>query len=236
MSMTRGDGRARSIRRGAGFTLIEVLIAVVLFVLISGLAFSVYQTYSAALGRQEGWRTYWRPAVAAVETLRADLGACVQPAVEEPSFVLNSEDSSGPFATLHLYTVVPASDPESPDRLEVQRIGYVVRPMGEGTPDRGVLLREARPLVGRETLGIPVTEELVKGIVRFSVQAAGESGWADRWTAGQTEGLPKAVRMILQFEEDGQIRSLESEVVVAAGNLLKAGATKGMPGSTPPRP
>ena len=219
-----------------GFTLIEVLIAIMLFVLMAALALSVYQTFSSNLRRQQAWRERGVPAVAAMEALRRDLACAVEPSgISEPALTVAGEALGGVTqALLICYSVVPAPVAEDPDRVNVERVNYRVQAAPGQDSNACSLVREARVLEGREATGSLVVESVVRGVIRFQLEAWGRGDWVERWPQGTNGGLPPAVHAILTFEEGGQPRRLETEAWIASGQVLGSGAAGRAP-TAPPR-
>lgn len=209
-------------RREAGFTLVELMVSLLIFSMLSAagvalLAFSVRAQGSAnaALGEVAQLRR-----VNAI--LTADLAQAVprpyrdRSGAPQPAFTGNA----GP-GTVALGLIRGGwSNPDGLPRASLQRVEYRL------AADR--LERVAWPHVdGAEPLAPAV---LLTGVTSLSMRYRVAGAWTDSWDIELATALPQAVEIVLDVDRIGAVRQL---FLVGTGSLPKPPAPPAPPASTP---
>jgi len=186
--------------RNKGFTLLEILIAVVLLGILAG---ALYGSYFGVVWARER-------AAAGMES-RRELGATLDLIRREVSsamfnrndkrlrFIVEDRDSFGaPSSTLELTTLSPLAD-LSRGESGIVTVGYR---MTEKDSKR-TLTRQERDMVfsGSDvTAAFPQMER----ISSFLVECYDGSKWVRSWDSAINGALPKAVKVTVQVEEEGR--------------------------------
>ena len=187
-------------RRLRGFTLIEALVALVIFGIIAVLAYrgTTALTGGEAQLAQETGR--WRTLDAVFTRLEADLRQALPRAARhgertEPAWSVASDDSAGNSALLF-----SRAGPEFALEPGVagQRIGYRLRD--------GALEVLFWPQLDNVANSAPVVYALLDGIAGFHVLALAADGrWSDRWPLHPDDDLPRAVKVELRLADGASI-------------------------------
>ena len=198
--------------RAAGFTLLEVLVAVGIFALFSAMAYGSLLRILDTRDRLETERDFWRTLSLSLMRIEDDLAQARPRAVRSPDG----------------FTVLPAFHGQAVDsralgepsleftrggqvvlgdgaRSDMQRVGYQLR---EGTLSRLVWPALDQPVVS-EPRAAPLLEHVEELRVRFYAQPG---GWVNAWPASSQTGaqpandkLPLAVELTLKIEGRGEI-------------------------------
>jgi general secretion pathway protein J len=207
-------------KRCAGFTLLELLIAVAIFALVGAMAYGGLQ---GVLDQQQGteqqsqrladlqkaYRIIQRDLEQLADrSIRNEFGDSVEALVGGSGFN-GVEFSRAGYA-----------NPAGFLRSNIQRVAYV--------PDQESLLRRTWRVLDRAQDSVPDDQVLVEGMQRFSIRfldAADE--WQERWPPPQnlgaavSPGFPKAVEVLLELDDIGTLSWLfqlpENAVVTPAG-------------------
>lgn len=198
----------------AGFTLLEVLIAVALLALLSG---ALYGTYFSVMRGSEATRERTEPlrdARMALDLLRRELSAaCYAKANERLHFVVEDRDLFGSPASILDFTAFTVPRSGSVPSSDVMTVRY--RPVRD-EDERLILSRESRDLyLEAKTLPYPFTGE----IQGFLVECYDGSVWVKSWDTRLNGVLPKAVRVTLQLkgDQEGKPEAFTAIVVPRTG-------------------
>ncbi|MDD5286014.1 MAG: type II secretion system protein GspJ [Desulfuromonadaceae bacterium] len=187
------------ISRNSGFTLLEVLIAVVLLGILSA---ALYGSYFGVIRARES-------ASAGMES-RRELGATLDLIRREVSsalfnrtdkrlrFVVEDRDNFGaPSSTLVLTTLAP---PSMVTRSESGIVDVTYR-IADKDKQR-TLTRQERDLVYLEGK-VPAYPQMEQ-ISSFLVECYDGSKWVKSWDTGINYALPRSVRVTVQVDEGGK--------------------------------
>lgn len=209
-------------RRIHGFTLIEVMVATVIFLLFIGTVYGVYHAANAAMVRAEEQADIQQTGRVLLAQLNAELTSAYQ-SPTAPTCTLVGEDTSGtsdemPEDTLTFLTTAHAA-PSGQPAGDLCQVSYAIARDGEdGTP--GLYLEENfHP--GLEVTDIEPTRRLLSPLVvgmNCKYLAPDADDWAMDWVDQTT--LPIAVRIELTLQPERQ--TAKPIVVVMTANPAMA--------------
>jgi general secretion pathway protein J len=184
------------IRRARGFTLVEVLVALVVLAIVAVLAYRGTAALTSGEAQLAAESARWRTLDAIFTRLEADLRqALPRPARHgarlEAAWSTQPADAAGNTAL-----VFSRAGPEF--ALEPgaagQRIGYRVRD--------GALEVLFWPQLDNLADRAPAAYALVDHVASFRVQALADDGrWSERWPTRSEDRLPRAVRVELVLDD-----------------------------------
>jgi type II secretion system protein J len=190
--------------RRAGFTLIEIMIAITIFALVMA---AIYSTWSAVLrGSRVGMKAageVQRMRVS-VRALEEAIGSAVM-YVDNARYYTFATDTSGNAAYISLVARLPQSFPGSGmfGDQELRRVCFYVQ-------DGNLMLRQAPILEATKKIGKPYEIALAPNVTLFDMEFY--DGMANKWYAEwmSTNQLPKMVRIALSFSPTTQGRRPEN--------------------------
>jgi prepilin-type N-terminal cleavage/methylation domain-containing protein len=193
-----------------GFTLLETLVALGITALVLGaLGGAVLRAATAraratdVAGRGAVTRTLLLRLVAELEAARAPLPGDAEGAER---LVVDADDPTGPWSTLHLATAVRSLPATRAPASDVRALAYHVEP-DAARPGVGTLVR-ADDLPGAAVSpALPVLD----GVRRFRIRCFDGNAWRSTWGAPR---LPRAVEVILGVD-DGRGGVEELAITVA---------------------
>jgi general secretion pathway protein J len=186
--------------RRAGFTLVEVLVALAVFALLSAGAVGVMQ---AAIGARDS-AAERTSTLAGLQRLRGALAADLAQAAARATrdfagapaafaFVLaDPGDGSRPFL------ILTRRGWENPDGAPRASLQYVEYRLIEGRLERAVR-------AGLDGAPLEPPQVLARGVRAAAVSALGGGGWLPAWASANLEPLPRAVRIDLELEGLGAV-------------------------------
>ncbi|MGD9781557.1 MAG: prepilin-type N-terminal cleavage/methylation domain-containing protein [Kiritimatiellia bacterium] len=227
--------------RCAGFTLVELLLALVLGALVAAilalLAHGLLFAGEAQSRRLQGPFA----ARAALRAMSRELACAFPPPVADlvPLQLATSTEPGQPDVWLSFYAPVPA-EPRSARFYDVEQVSYAVRADGQGVRE---LLRVSAPCSGPRT-NAPATNLLLRGRFTLAVEALAGGVALPEWpppiSGDDKPGLPTSVRLSLAFPGEDPIRT---ETLVQAASGIRspierepAGPNESGPPPPPPHP
>lgn len=194
-----GRWRLSGISRNNGFTLLEILIAVVLLGILSAALYGSYFGVTRARDRASAGMESRRELGATLDLIRREVSSALfNRSDKRLRFVVEDRDNFGtPSSTLVLTTLAP---PAGQSRSESGIVAVTYR-MVEKDKKR-TLTRQERDLFSEES-AIPAYPQMEQ-ISAFLVECHDGSKWVKSWDTATNGGLPKSVRVTVQVEEEGK--------------------------------
>lgn len=184
----------------SGFTLLEVLVALVLLVILSG---ALYGTYFSLMRGRETAVTKMderRELAATLDQLRRELAAAfytrqISPPNLQLHFVVEDRDFFGkPASTLDFTAVAPPRGGSLPESDQVQ---IIYKPVEK--EQKLELTRQAKDrYVAGEAIPYPQMGALEGFLVECSTDG---TKWVRSWDTALNNGLPRYVRVTLRLKE-----------------------------------
>jgi len=173
-----------------GFTLLELLVALVLLAILSG---ALYGTYFSVMRGSEAARERTEPlrdVRAALDLLRRELAAAYfDSANKRLHFVVEDRDVFGKPASILDFTAFTVPRSGSVPSSDVMAVRY--KPV-EREAQQLILSRQTQDLyLDTKPLPYPLTEQ----IEGFLVECYDGTQWVKSWDSTLNAGLPKAVRV-----------------------------------------
>jgi general secretion pathway protein J len=196
-----GRWRLSDSSRNSGFTLLEVLIAVVLLGVLSAALYGSYFGVLKARDRASSGMESRRELGATLDRIRREVSSAQfnRTDTQHPlKFVVEDRDNFGiPASTLELTTLAPPGQNRSESGVVV-----VTYRMSE-KDNKSILTLQERDLFSEETT-IPAFPQMEQ-ISSFLVECSSDgSKWVKTWDS-TNQGLPRFVRVTVQVEEEGKL-------------------------------
>jgi general secretion pathway protein J len=190
----RGRRRAAS----AGFTLVEMLVAVAIFAIASALAFGGLSALTRARSQLDAQNERLGRLQFAVGLIERDLRSAVARGVRD-AYGAPLPPLLGASGRIELSRLGQANALALP-RAAIERVGYRL--------EAATLRRDRYAVLDRVPSSLPLTDALLDRVESIEWRYVGNDGrevsqWPPR-TAAQT--LPRAVLLILRLEDYGEIR------------------------------
>lgn len=187
-------------KRPAGFTLIEVLIAVSLTAIVLTSIYGVFTSVFSARERVNAESESSQIGRVLFERLGRELRGAWVPTTGAKFFLATTDRDGRPelrFATAS--TTLTATG-----RGGIAALRYGLQPMPEGPADRLYLIRSEEPYHLRDRLdagSYPLSGNVKSVTWRFY----GGNGWVESWSAAQSNSLPQLVEMtVILLDKDNR--------------------------------
>ena len=191
--------RLFAIFKNKGFTLLEVLIAIVLLGILSAALYGSYFGVLRARERASSGMESRRELGATLDLIRREVSSAMfYRSDKRLRFVVEDRDKFGvPSSTLDMTTLTP---PNGDSRSESGIVTVTYRMVEKNK--KFTLVRQERDLFSEETI-IPAYPQMEQ-ISAFLVECYDGSKWVKSWDTAINGTLPKGVRVTLQVEEEGK--------------------------------
>lgn len=187
--------------RQRGFTLVEMLVALTIFALMSVLAYRGLTAVLETRAHLTDDNRRWRDIALTLAQLEQDLGQAVNRPLRDngdlllPALVGNPQPV-GDDAQLSLSRMGMAW--HTGVLADVQRHGYR---LNDGTLEQLVW-----PVLDRAPRSEPVVHRLLERVSRFELRYLDGSGnWQPRWPLPGMPALPAALEVVLEFDHGGVV-------------------------------
>ncbi|WP_269078667.1 type II secretion system protein GspJ [Geobacter pickeringii] len=192
-----GISRSRTTagRGHGGFTLLEMLVALLLLVIVAGALYSSYFSVVRARERTAEGTEERRALQGTLDRLHREIDAAFYQSGDKRSrFVVEDRDSYGkPASTLELVTVAPPAADERP-ASDLVAVKYTIKEK-DGTL---TLAREAADIYS-SMKAIPYPQ--MESLQSFLVECDDGSQWVRSWDTALNPKLPKRVRITLAYRD-----------------------------------
>ncbi|MHB1528669.1 MAG: type II secretion system minor pseudopilin GspJ [Acidiferrobacteraceae bacterium] len=194
-------------RRARGFTLLELLVAVAIFAVVSALAFEGLSQALKARRRLDHERRFWQGLAITFSELKQDLAQARPRPVRNaagmmvPAFIGLPAGETADHGSVLQFTRGGAFPVRHGPASTLERVGYEVR--GHG------LVRLIWPVLDRAPNTRPLVSPILNGVERFRVRFYETNGqWSRVWPlpGGQLTDLPRGVRVTLHLKDHGTFK------------------------------
>jgi len=190
--------RPRRPRHARGFTLVEALLALLIFGVVSLLAYRATAALATGEAQLSAESQRWRTLETLFTRIEADFRQAIPRAVRDggqrEAAWLGTRDGN---ASAVVFTRAGSEFTAEPG-LAGQRVGYRLR---EGTLELAYW-----PALDRDTSMQPVVYPLVRDIASFDLEYLARNGtWRDRWPLLGEDDLPRAARLTLTLADGVRI-------------------------------
>lgn len=204
--------------RPAGFTLIEILVALAIVMLVAGVAFALYQGLRSSLARESVRQDVHAQADHALGTVLRDLACALRPGgSNELAMVYAPDDGGSTGSQLSFRTAGLVRNSSGPDTFIIENVQYNVE-REDALERRGRLLRVSQVAVQGGERPAPQEGVLAAGVTVFELRLYDGDEWLDDWEDGRI--LPQAARVYLTLEHGGETVSLDGEILIACGHVI----------------
>jgi general secretion pathway protein J len=189
-----------NISRNSGFTLLEVLIAVVLLGILSTALYGSYFGVLRARDRASAGMESRRELGATLDLIRREVSSAMFGRTDKRlRFVVEDRDNFGAqSSTLELTTLAPPSVQQSRSESGIIDVKYQLADKNK----QRILTRQERDLVSESTT-VPAYPQMEQ-ISSFLVECYDGSKWVKSWDTSINGILPRSVRVTVQVEEEGK--------------------------------
>lgn len=197
-----------------GFTLLEVLIALLIMVLLAGALYGTYFSVTRASSAARERTGQLRDLRVTLDLLRRELSAAWYNSTNKRlHFVVEDRDVFGKPASTLDFTAFTVPRQGSAPSSDVMSVRY--RPL-EKEENRLILSRQARDLyLESKTEPYPLTGE----IEGFLVECHDGNAWVKSWDTALNGRLPKAVRVTVTVMVDDKPMSFNAMVLPRVSGL-----------------
>ena len=207
-----------AISRNNGFTLLEVLIAVVLLGILTAALYGSYFTVLKARERSAEGMEERRELGNTLDLLRREIDSALYTSSDKRlKFVVEDRDSFGqPASNLEVTTLAPPA-PLVDGRKESGVIDVQYRM--EEKEDKHLILTRREQDVLLESTDVSAYPQMER-ISSFLVECSSDgSKWVRSWDTALNGRLPKWVRVTVQVEENGSLVAFSVYATPRAGSL-----------------
>ncbi|MHB1950563.1 MAG: type II secretion system minor pseudopilin GspJ [Acidiferrobacteraceae bacterium] len=190
-----------------GFTLLELLVAMAIFAIVSAIAYEGLSQALKARRRLDHERRFWEGLAITFAELKQDLGQAIPRPVRNaagmptPAFIGLAAHETRYNGSVLQFTRGGALPARHGPTSTLERIGYEVR--------HHALVRLVWPVLDRAPGTRPLASPLIRGVARFRVRFYQANGqWSRTWPlpgAALTD-LPVGVRVTLDLKGHGTFR------------------------------
>lgn len=192
--------------RQAGFTLIEVMIALAIFATMAALSYLLFDQSTRASSAISNQMSELQLLQRTLQSLSTDLAQLQPRPVREPGSPTSRAALLADTRNLYVLELTRGgyANPLGVPRATAMRVAYRL--------DEGDLVRTQWPALDNPLNVEPRELVLLEDVVRFELRFLGDAGaeWLPQWPpfGGGGGGRPRAVELIIEHERWGEIRRL----------------------------
>jgi len=196
MSTLQSDRKAQH-----GFTLIEVLVSLTLLTIVLGAVYSSFFSVQKAVERFDDVSLRYHEARTTLDIIRREIEAAIlknprqEEMIDRATFEVKDRDIYGKTVSSMDLTAFSFRG------KGMSAVSYFVQ---ENNKIFTLMKNEKPPIIKSEghTVG------LIEGIESFAVEVLFNNKWIKTWNAADTRKLPEAVKVTIEFEDNGRIIKL----------------------------
>ncbi|MCX6338406.1 MAG: prepilin-type N-terminal cleavage/methylation domain-containing protein [Candidatus Aureabacteria bacterium] len=207
----RRDNRTAPGRRG--FTIAEVLVAILITSIIAGV---IYGSYMGGLriiydSQQDMERTHMASLI--LDRITSDLACAFLRADKEYLVFVGEEGAEGEYPSDSVTCISSYHERPRRDAREstLSEVSYSLDP---GDRDELFILRREDPTLDDDPFSGGETRVIGEGVAGLKFEYSGEEGWASSWDSRESSSLPTAVRVKLIFRTEEEAGGGEGEEAV----------------------
>jgi len=190
----------RGMKRG-GFTLIEVLVSLTLLTIVLGAVYSSFFSVQRALERFDNVSLRYHEARTTLDIIRREIEAAIlknpkqEDLIDRASFEVLDRDIYGKTVSSLDLTAFSFRG------IGMSTVSYFVQ---ENNKVLTLMKNEKPPIIKSEGYAV----DLIEGIESFTVEVLFNNKWVKTWNAADTRKLPEAVKVTIEFEDNGRFITL----------------------------
>ena len=190
----------RGMKRG-GFTLIEVLVSLTLLTIVLGAVYSSFFSVQRALERFDNVSLRYHEARTTLDIIRREIEAAIlknpkqEDLIDRASFEVLDRDIYGKTVSSMDLTAFSFRG------IGMSAVSYYVQ---ENNKVLTLMKNEKPPIIKSEGYAV----DLIEGIESFTVEVLFNNKWVKTWNAADTRKLPEAVKVTIEFEDNGRFITL----------------------------
>ncbi len=196
-------------KRSRGFTLLELLVAIGIFALVSAIAYGSLARFMDDRARLDTEHEFWRGLALAFSRMEDDLSEARERTIrdtigfKQPAFSGQPTDTRSTGSPSLEFTRGGVLTFDRGARSDLQRVAYRLT-------DDGILKRLVWPVLDQAPQTTPLEQTLLTNVEDFRVRFYGPNGvWLDFWpTAGVNDVLPHGVEITLTLKGRGEFKRL----------------------------
>lgn len=197
-------------KRSRGFTLLELLVAIGIFALVSAIAYGSLARFMDDRARLDTEHEFWRGLSLAFSRMEDDLSEARERSIrdnigfKQPAFRGQPTDTRSSGSPSLEFTRGGVLTFDSGARSDLQRVAYRLT-------DDGILKRLVWPVLDQGPETKPQEQTLLTDVEDFRVRFYGPGGiWLDFWPAAGnvTDILPRGVEITLTLKGRGEFKRL----------------------------
>ena len=187
--------------RRNGFTLIEVLVSLTLLTVVLGAVYSSFFSVQRAVERFDNVSLRYHEARTTLDIIRREIEAAIlknpkqEELIDRATFEVKDRDIYGKTVSSMDLTAFSFRG------IGMSTVSYFVE---ENNKVLSLMKKEKLPIITSEGY----TVDLIEGIESFAVEVLFNNKWVKTWNAADTRKLPVAVKVTIEFEDNGRIITL----------------------------
>lgn len=205
----------RNAGRTGGFTLLEMLVAIAIFALVSAMAYGALSQVLRSRDRVTAEREFWTGVAVGFERMQDDVSQARPRTVRDidgqslPAFIVHPTDTRALAAPSLEFTRGGGLVMGDALRSDLERVAYELHD--------NVLWRLSWPVLDRAPDTKPVEAPVLRHVTDFRVRAFTPDGqWSDVWppapmtsgTAVPVDQLPRGVEVTISVQNRGEFKRL----------------------------